>query len=139
MTIRNWVSLNLYDLDNVQDKLYYLDNVLDELYDLDNVHDKLYDLDNVLNELYDLNNVPEFQYNFNFISVTRLPLRMSEKEVTMQTLIDRDLFDDEEFMVCNRCKPGADTRFVKKVHVMTSPKVWIIFGIFFCKLSSLFF
>ena len=62
MSLRNWVSLNLYDLDNVQDKLYYLDNVLDELYDLDNVHDKLYYLDNVLDELYDLNNVPEFQY-----------------------------------------------------------------------------
>ena len=67
-----------------------------------------------------------FKIKFNFISVTRLPMRMSEKEVSMQTLIDRDLFDDAEFMECNRCKPGVETRFAKKVHVMTSPKVWII-------------
>ena len=55
MTIRNWVSFNLYDLDNVHDELYDLDNVSDNMYDLDNVSDNMFDLDNVPDNLYDQN------------------------------------------------------------------------------------
>ena len=59
-------------------------------------------------------------------------MRMSEKEVEMQTLIDRDLSDAEDFRVCNSCKPGVDTRFVVTTDVMTTPKVWnILEGTFF--------
>ena len=55
-------------------------------------------------------------------------MKMSEKEVEMQTLIDRDLNDAEDFRECNRCKPGVDTRFVVNTDVLTSPKVLNIFG-----------
>ena len=48
---------------------------------------------------------------------------MSEKQVNMQELVDRELHDPEDFRECPSCKPKDKTRFVKTLHVMTSPKV----------------
>ena len=68
--------------------------------------------------------------NLFYFAVTRLPLKLSEDEVEMQKLVDRELYDTEDFRECPKCRPAAKTKFVKTVHVMTSPKV--SFGICTC-------
>ena len=59
---------------------------------------------------------------------------MSEEEVEMQTLIERAMFDREDFRNCNSlCQTSIDhqVRMEKTVHVKKHPKVSFIVLILF--------
>ena len=55
----------------------------------------------------------------------QVPLKISEKSVTMQKLVDRSMLDNEDFRVCHQCSPKQEIRMVRKIHVDEPPKVLI--------------
>ena len=65
---------------------------------------------------------------------------MSEREVVMQTLVDRAMFDKEDFRNCNSlCQTDIDhqVRMEKTVFVKKHPKVSFIVLIYICRFVDL--